>query len=58
MRLGIYRWCKKEVFVVRGHAFLSSFKKILRLSSFHKLSGKWEWERLIATLCELAADMG
>ena len=27
--------CTKELSVVRGQAFLSSFKEILRLSSFH-----------------------
>ena len=31
-------------------AFLSSFKEIMRLSSLHKLSGKWEWMRLIVTM--------
>ena len=50
IRLGMYQWCTKELSVVRGQAFLSSFKKILRLSSFHKLNGKWEWERLIMTM--------
>ena len=31
---------KKKLSVVGGHAFLTSFKEILRLSSFNKLSGK------------------
>ena len=31
---------QKKLSVVRGHALLSLFKEILRLSSFHKLSGK------------------
>ena len=30
--------CTKELSVIRGQTFLSSFRKILRLSSFHKLS--------------------
>ena len=42
--------CPTEQSLLRGHAFLSSFKEIMMLSSFHKLSGKWEWMRLIVTM--------
>ena len=43
----MYWWCTQQLYVVRGQAFLSSFKKIPRSSSFQKLTlAKWILEFL------------